>query len=704
MGAMVASVGWPCGRLSEAVESLARTTRLAVDAGALPPPPVGVVSGSSDEAERWLVAAADRLGVEAEPLRAPYHEIEGMLLRGGPLIVRVASGDSPLYLLVLGGRRGKVRLLAPDLSVHRLPVGEVRAALCALDESRVSPRIDGLLEEAGLHGRRQARAGQALLREHLAGGLFGGCWLLRAPPSAPFVGQLRQAGLLGLIAVVGGCHLFQYLVMLGAWWLIGRGALVGRLDTGWLLGWALLLLTMVLLQLVALWFQGRFFIGAGGLLKQRLLSGVLRLDPEEVRHLGAGQFLSRIYESESLEALMLGGGYLALLAVVELGLALVVLALGAGGAMHVALLIAWVALVVLLAWQSWTARASWTESRLELTNDLVERMVGHRTRLAQQPPEQWHEGEDALLSSYLTASHQMDVLGPLVAAIPSGWGVIGVAGLAAPFVTGKASMAAVAVSLGGIILGSRALARFAEGLNGIAGAAIAWRRVAPILAAATRGRVRGALEGDGDGAAETVAEAHEVVFGYAGRPHTVLDCVDLKIRHGERALLLGPSGGGKSTLVSLLAGVRRPQTGLLLMRGLDMETLGEAQWRRYVAAAPQFHENHVLTGTFCFNLLMGRDWPPTHDDLSEAERICAELGLGELIARMPAGLMQMVGDTGWQLSHGERSRLYLARALLQGAQLVVLDESFAALDPHNLERAIACARTRAATLLVVAHP
>ena len=53
---------------------------------------------------------------------------------------------------------------------------------------------------------------------------------------------------------------------------------------------------------------------------------------------------------------------------------------------------------------------------------------------------------------------------------------------------------------------------------------------------------------------------------------------------------------------------------------------------------------------------------------------------------MPAGLLQIVGETGWQLSHGERSRLYIARALLQGAAVLILDESFAALDPETLPR------------------
>jgi ATP-binding cassette, subfamily B, bacterial len=71
---------------------------------------------------------------------------------------------------------------------------------------------------------------------------------------------------------------------------------------------------------------------------------------------------------------------------------------------------------------------------------------------------------------------------------------------------------------------------------------------------------------------------------------------------------------------------------------------------------------------------------------------------------MPAGLPQMVGETGWQLSHGERSRMFMARALLQNADLVILDESFGALDPATLRRCLQTARDRARTLLVSAHP
>jgi ATP-binding cassette, subfamily B, bacterial len=104
------------------------------------------------------------------------------------------------------------------------------------------------------------------------------------------------------------------------------------------------------------------------------------------------------------------------------------------------------------------------------------------------------------------------------------------------------------------------------------------------------------------------------------------------------------------------------------------------------------------------HLLLGRRWPPRLADLEEAGQVCRELDLGPLLDRMPGRLQQMVGETGWQLSHGENSRLCIARALLQDADMVVLDESFAALDPQTLCRAMQCAQKRARTLLVIAHP
>ncbi|MDE3092050.1 MAG: ABC transporter ATP-binding protein, partial [Chloroflexota bacterium] len=140
------------------------------------------------------------------------------------------------------------------------------------------------------------------------------------------------------------------------------------------------------------------------------------------------------------------------------------------------------------------------------------------------------------------------------------------------------------------------------------------------------------------------------------------------------------------------------------LKGHDRQTLGADEWRSKVVIVPQFHENHIFTETFGFNLLMGRRWPPTAQDLAMAETVCRELGLGDLLDRMPAKFDQPIGERGWQLSHGEASRLYIARALLQDADLVILDETFGTLDPENLQRAMNCVLNRAPTLMVIAHP
>jgi ATP-binding cassette subfamily B protein len=254
-------------------------------------------------------------------------------------------------------------------------------------------------------------------------------------------------------------------------------------------------------------------------------------------------------------------------------------------------------------------------------------------------------------------------------------------------------------------------------MSQIAQAASVWAEARPLFAAAAAPEVqpspvfvashlleldRAAL--DERGATLPLIDASDIVFGYPSRPQPILRGGSIRIDSGDRILIEGPSGGGKSTLVSILSGARRPRSGLLLLEGLDWQTVGPQDWRRRVAAAPQFHENHVFSETFLFNLLLGRRWPPTASDVEEAEAVCAALGLGDLLRRMPAGMMQTIGESGWRLSHGEQSRLFMARALLQDARVIVLDESFAALDPKNLEQCLSCVLQRVPALVVVAHP
>jgi ATP-binding cassette subfamily B protein len=549
-----------------------------------------------------------------------------------------------------------------------------------------------------------------VLERRLAHESVGHAWVLRLAPGAAFYHQLRCAGLTLRLGALVAAHTLQYVLWILSWWMIGRGALQGRLDTGWLLAWALMLITLVPFRLFVTWSQARIAIGTGGLLKRRLLLGALRLEPDRIRHQGVGQLLGRVIESEAVESLALSGGFLGLTAAIELVAAVVVLALGAGGGLQATLLVAWIAFTLLLGRRYFGQRSAWTEERVGLTHHLVETMVGHRTRLAQQPREQWHRGEDAGLERFMDRSRSMDRTAAwILAGAPRGWLVLGLLGLAFPFVMGRVSPEMLAVGLGGTLLAFGALERLAASVWHLTGAWIAWDGAAPVFRQAAEAseplaRTPPSARPDREPGDDPVIDAHNLVFRYRDHGRPVLRGCDLRVRRGERILLEGASGGGKSTLASLLAGLRDPESGLVLLGGLDRATLGARRWVRGVAAAPQFHENHVLTETFAFNLLMGRRWPPTQADFEEAEEICHELGLGPLLERMPAGLLQMVGETGWQLSHGEKSRLYIARALLQNSDLLILDESFAALDPENLHRCVRSVLNRAPTLLVIAHP
>lgn len=708
---------WPITRIDDALTLLSR--RYGLRAVAHQPPSLpSATPWDAALTQRWLEIVAEQLGLEVEPTHATYATLPQLLSQAAPALLQVPASlpdEAPRFLVLLHRGRRKLGLLGPDAVLRWAPITAVRALLC---ERESTPYISGadspvgaFLASAAIPARRRAKVQQALLAELLGGKPIQGCWLVRLPPGAALRLQLRRLQAPPAIRQL----LIGFLAQLGlgvlAWWMVGRSSLAGHFEWGWLWGWALLLLTVIPFQWLTEQAQSRLATDGGGLFKQRLLYGALQLPPEAVRQEGAGHFLGRVLASEAMEQLALGGGFLAVLALLQIGAAVAVLTVGAGGINHAALLGLWLVITLGLGWRYYTHSRAWDESHRVLTNDLVERMVGHRTRLAQEDPAQWHVAEDAALQAYLHDLQRADQAGSwFKALVLRGWLVVGLGWLCFRLFQATPTTAALAVSLGGVLLARQALSSIVLGMQSVVAAVLAWREVAPLMNATPQSAqpaataVAPSLQPTPILPGQPLLALHDVDFRYRESGRLVLRGCTLQIRQGERLLVEGPSGGGKSTLAALLAGLRTPSAGLLLLRGLDQQTIGPTHWRRQVVVAPQFHENHVLTGTLAFNLLMGSRWPPQPADLHEAETICHELGLGDLLARMPAGLQQMVGESGWQLSHGERSRLYMARALLQRAALIILDESFAALDPASLEQALQTVLARAPTVLIIAHP
>jgi ATP-binding cassette subfamily B protein len=614
------------------------------------------------------------------------------------------------------GRRG-VKLLARDLSHLHVSPQLLRAALCRDLEAPIREELAELMAPFSPARRERAMAG--VLGRALAGTRVRGIWSLRVATSAPLTTQLRQLGVFRTTLALFLAHVAYTVMFLSSWRVLGEAVLNGRMDVAWVFGWALILFSTVPLRVLSTWLTSVLVLRLSAYLKVRLFHGALRLAPDELRMGGVGRVLGHVLESSALENLAIPGAVQAGLGVIDLVFALLVLAHGASPLLLVlAITLVFLALVVSSVLYL-RRRLRWAEARVHLTTDLVERMVGHRTRVTQVTPDHWHDGEDEVLEGYLERSRPLDRTQAILSAIGRAAPVLGLVALAPSIISAKHPAMSMAITLGGLLLTGRALRRFSHGAVWVTSAASSWKQVSFLFRAASREDPESTPAGvaltsrrdaererssEADEAARrTVLAAHKITFRYRPQGRSVLEEAALSVKHGERILVDGRSGSGKSTLVSILLGIRSPQSGTVLLDGLDRATLGSDGWRR-LAGAPQFHENHIFNGSLAFNLLMGRVWPPSPELMKEAHAVCRELGLGPLLRRMPSGLAQQVGEAGWQLSHGERSRVFVARALLQDADLVILDESLAALDPDSVRMAMECVFRRARSLILIAHP
>jgi ATP-binding cassette subfamily C protein len=192
-------------------------------------------------------------------------------------------------------------------------------------------------------------------------------------------------------------------------------------------------------------------------------------------------------------------------------------------------------------------------------------------------------------------------------------------------------------------------------------------------------------------------ELRGVSFTYDGR--RVLADVNLEIPAGKLTTIIGRSGSGKTTILDLVAGLHRPDSGTISVDGVDLAAINLREWRRRIGYAPQ--ENVLLHDTILNNVTLGDPELGEHD----ARRALEKADAWAFVADLPEGLHTSVGERGTRMSAGQRQRIMLARALAHGPRLLILDEGTSALDRES-EAAI-CATLKdlsgELTILAVSH-
>ena len=177
------------------------------------------------------------------------------------------------------------------------------------------------------------------------------------------------------------------------------------------------------------------------------------------------------------------------------------------------------------------------------------------------------------------------------------------------------------------------------------------------------------LEGSGLG---------EVVFqnvSFCYRPdEPILRNLSFRIAPGEHVALVGPTGSGKTTVIRLLCRLYEPQQGRILLDGRDIRSIPIADLRRQLGVVLQ--DTFLFSGNVADNLRLNA---PISD--GELERICRDLGLQDLLGRLPAGLETELRERGGNLSSGERQLLAVARVAIRNPTVLVMDEATAFMDP-----------------------
>jgi len=193
-------------------------------------------------------------------------------------------------------------------------------------------------------------------------------------------------------------------------------------------------------------------------------------------------------------------------------------------------------------------------------------------------------------------------------------------------------------------------------------------------------------------------ELKNVTFSYDGTKNALSD-ISLRIGSGQTVAFVGPSGGGKSTLASIAARFFDPQSGNVLIGGVDAKEIGKEELMNTVSFV--FQNSKLIKASILDNVRLGKP------DATEAEVMSALRAAQcmDIIEKFPQGVNTVIGSKGVYLSGGEAQRIAVARAMLKNAPIIILDEATAFADPDNETKVQAAFNelAKGRTVIMIAH-
>ncbi|WEK61645.1 MAG: ABC transporter ATP-binding protein [Candidatus Microbacterium colombiense] len=456
---------------------------------------------------------------------------------------------------------------------------------------------------------------------------------------------------------------------------------------------ALLMAAFVLLRASSGTAAGTFGARVGTLYRRRALVSSVTASPDRVKSIGPGSALSKALDVEVVGDFLARASVGWILGSLEVGAAGVLILVSGLPVLMVGTVGVAVALLMVLGAALVRARRDWRSSRLSITAQSMEGLLGLETTQILDRSYASATQIDAELKEYRRLAGRVDAVAVIASVLPTAALVavvlilfLGGSDPGAPgTIAAGIGIALLATSgierLAAVIVDTAATMDAAHGLRELESFTVTSSEVSQIAALAGAVHQHSWDE-------DTLLEACHVTATFAlgqglTRP------VDIVIRDGDRLLISAPSGFGKTTLGEVLSGEREPTGGVVRRRDGVV-----------ITRVLQADDDHMFGNSLLFNVASGVEWPPSDSLQTRARALMIELGLGSLLDTMPAGFAQPVGEGGWRLSTGERTRVSIAAALLREPDVLILDESIATLDGETREKILAaCVRHSRATLL-----